>query len=108
MRIVTWNVNGIRSLIKEYGSIDCVFDKLKADVVCIQVVLLVLSLFEESRIGTNDITADLIPEGYDAFASSCTTNSGYAGVMTFVRVQSRPSKSYSSLKEYVSPASFLH
>lgn len=39
MRIVTWNVNGIRSLIKEYGSIDCVFDKLKADVVCIQVVL---------------------------------------------------------------------
>ena len=45
MRIVTWNVNGIRSLIKEYGSIDCVFDRLKADVVCIQVVLLFLSLF---------------------------------------------------------------
>ncbi len=45
MRIVTWNVNGIRSLIKEYGSIDCVFDKLKADVVCIQVVLLSLLSF---------------------------------------------------------------
>ena len=37
MRIVTWNVNGIRSLIKESKSIDSVFNKLNADIVCFQV-----------------------------------------------------------------------
>lgn len=37
MRIVTWNVNGIRSLIKESKSIDSVFEQLNADIVCFQV-----------------------------------------------------------------------
>lgn len=37
MRIVTWNVNGIRSLVKDSQSIDHVFSLLKSDVVCFQV-----------------------------------------------------------------------
>lgn len=37
MKIVTWNVNGLRSLIKEFGGIDNVFRVLDADIVCFQV-----------------------------------------------------------------------
>ncbi len=37
MRIVTWNVNGIRSLVKDSQSIERVFAQLKGDVVCFQV-----------------------------------------------------------------------
>ena len=44
MRIVTWNVNGLRSLIKEFGSIDNVFRILDADFVCFQVLSFLLEL----------------------------------------------------------------
>ena len=37
MRIVTWNVNGIRSLVKDSQSMERVFAQLKGDVVCFQV-----------------------------------------------------------------------
>ena len=40
MRIVTWNVNGLRSLIRSMGSIERVFSILDADIVCFQVGLL--------------------------------------------------------------------
>ena len=37
MRVVTWNVNGLRSLIRCLGNIDKIFSLLDSDIVCFQV-----------------------------------------------------------------------
>ena len=37
VKIVTWNVNGLRSLIRDYGNIENVLSQFDADIVCFQV-----------------------------------------------------------------------
>ena len=37
MKIATWNVNGLRSLIRDYGNIENIFGLFDADIVCFQV-----------------------------------------------------------------------
>lgn len=37
MRVSTWNVNGLRSLIHCLGNIDKIFSLLDSDIVCFQV-----------------------------------------------------------------------
>ncbi|CBK23625.2 uncharacterized protein [Blastocystis hominis] len=41
----------------------------------------------------SDISADCIPEGYDAFSSHCAHNGGYSGVITFLGSFSQHPKS---------------
>lgn len=42
MRVVSWNVNGLRSLIRTMGNIEKVFSVLDSDIVCFQVGVCVI------------------------------------------------------------------
>lgn len=42
----------------------------------------------------------MIPDGYDAFLSSCTFNKGYAGVITYTHLPILPKVAFTTLKEY--------
>ncbi|KAL2907098.1 DNA-(apurinic or apyrimidinic site) lyase 2 [Bienertia sinuspersici] len=83
LKIVTYNVNGIRQRIAQYGSLLKLLDSLDADIIC----------FQEIKVTRQELTADLImAEGYESFFS-CTRTSGkgrtgYSGVATFCRVKS--------------------
>ena len=75
-RIVSWNVNGIRALVKKEGSLKSIFDKLEADVICLQ----------ETKI-TPDLMEDQFRyvEGYESFWSFSKIKKGYSGVATFCK-----------------------
>ena len=108
MRIVTWNVNGLRSLIKDTQSIDNLFEQLNADVVCFQVESFGMHYYrQESRLSENEMRAEFIPSEYDVFMTFCTKNSGYAGVCTFVRRSLLPEKSYLSIQASCSYVEFI-
>ncbi|XP_019253135.1 PREDICTED: DNA-(apurinic or apyrimidinic site) lyase 2 isoform X2 [Nicotiana attenuata] len=84
MKIVTYNVNGLRPRIQQYGSLPKLLDSLDADIIC----------FQETKLSKHDLRADLVrAEGYESFFS-CTRTSdrgrsaGYSGVATFCRVKS--------------------
>ncbi|GFR24583.1 DNA-(apurinic or apyrimidinic site) lyase 2 [Trichonephila clavata] len=73
MKIVTWNVNGIRSMKK---NIDCVLSDLSADIAC----------FQETKISRGQIpeTTALI-EGYTSYFSYPRKQSGYSGVASYCK-----------------------
>ncbi|XP_052198019.1 DNA-(apurinic or apyrimidinic site) endonuclease 2 [Diospyros lotus] len=83
MKIVTYNVNGLRPRVSQFGSLRKLLDSLDADIIC----------FQETKLSRQDLTADLvITEGYECFFS-CTRTSdkgrvSYSGVATFCRVKS--------------------
>ncbi|XP_004287812.1 PREDICTED: DNA-(apurinic or apyrimidinic site) lyase 2 isoform X1 [Fragaria vesca subsp. vesca] len=83
MKIVTYNVNGLRPRIAQFGSLLKLLNSLDADVIC----------FQETKLRRQELTADLVmAEGYESFFS-CTRTSergraGYSGVATFCRVKS--------------------
>ncbi|KAJ4962717.1 hypothetical protein NE237_022656 [Protea cynaroides] len=83
MKIATYNVNGLRPRISQYGSLLKLLNSLEADIIC----------FQETKVARQDMTADLITaEGYESFFS-CTRTSdkgrvGYSGVATFCRINS--------------------
>ncbi|PIA57287.1 hypothetical protein AQUCO_00600194v1 [Aquilegia coerulea] len=84
MKIVTYNVNGLRPRIAQHGgSLLKLLNSLEADIIC----------FQETKLSREEVTADLImAEGYESFFS-CTYTSGrgrlgYSGVATFCRVNS--------------------
>ncbi|XP_062102577.1 DNA-(apurinic or apyrimidinic site) endonuclease 2 isoform X2 [Humulus lupulus] len=83
MKIVTYNVNGLRPRISQYGSLLKLLDSFDADIIC----------FQETKLRRQELTADLVmAEGYESFFS-CTRTSergrtGYSGVATFCRVNS--------------------
>ncbi|KAM1174365.1 DNA-(apurinic or apyrimidinic site) endonuclease 2 [Malus sylvestris] len=83
MKIVTYNVNGLRPRIAQFGSLLKLLNSLDADVIC----------FQETKLRRQELTADLVmAEGYESFFS-CTRTSergrtGYSGVATFCRVNS--------------------
>lgn len=81
---MTYNVNGLRPRIQQYGSLLKLLDSLDADIIC----------FQETKLSRYDLRADLVrAEGYESFFS-CTRTSdrgrsaGYSGVATFCRVKS--------------------
>ena len=47
----------------------------------------------------NDISSEFIPEGFDVFCCECVRNSGYAGVMTFVRENMLPGLVFDSISK---------
>ncbi|KAK6924489.1 Endonuclease/exonuclease/phosphatase [Dillenia turbinata] len=82
MKIVTYNVNGLRQRVTQFGSLLKLLQSLDADIVC----------FQEIKVFRQELTADLVmAEGYESFVS-CNRNSqrgrGYSGVATFCRVKS--------------------
>lgn len=83
MKIVTYNVNGLRPRIAQFGSLLKLLDSFDADIICIQ----------ETKLRRQELRADLvIADGYESFVS-CTRTSekgrtGYSGVATFCRVKS--------------------
>ncbi|KAE8010620.1 hypothetical protein FH972_006976 [Carpinus fangiana] len=83
MKIVTYNVNGLRSRISQFGSLHKLLNSFDADIIC----------FQETKLRRQELTADMaVAEGYESFFS-CTRTSdkgrtGYSGVATFCRVKS--------------------
>ncbi|XP_074556684.1 DNA-(apurinic or apyrimidinic site) endonuclease 2 [Curcuma longa] len=83
MKIVTYNVNGLRQRVAQHGSLLRLLTSLDADIIC----------FQETKLSRRELSVDLtMAEGYEAFVS-CTRTSkrgrlGYSGVATFCRVRS--------------------
>ncbi|XP_024977698.1 DNA-(apurinic or apyrimidinic site) lyase 2 isoform X2 [Cynara cardunculus var. scolymus] len=83
MKIATYNVNGLRPRISQYGSLRKLLDSLDSDIIC----------FQETKLSRQELRADAVSaDGYESFFS-CTRSlekgrTGYSGVATFCKVQS--------------------
>ncbi|XP_072286415.1 DNA-(apurinic or apyrimidinic site) endonuclease 2 [Pyxicephalus adspersus] len=78
MKIVSWNINGIRATrvgLKE------ILDSLDADVICLQETKVTRDLLDEPT---------AIMEGYNSYFSFSRTRSGYSGVATFCKNSATP------------------
>jgi len=79
MKIISWNVNGIRAMLKKLGdqNFSQLFERVGADVFC----------FQETRLTSLDQIPYAIQNipGYESFWSCCKTKKGYSGVATYVR-----------------------
>jgi len=80
LRLLSWNVNGIRRCIRKcgFGSLRAFLDALPADIVCLQ----------ETKVSKPDLDHELgCPEGWTAFysCSQVRSGNGYSGVATFCR-----------------------
>ncbi|KAG8050425.1 hypothetical protein GUJ93_ZPchr0009g1040 [Zizania palustris] len=82
VKIVTYNVNGLRPRVSQHGSLRRLLDALDADIIC----------FQETKLSRQDLSGDVImAEGYEAFISCNRSSKGrgaYSGVATFCRVTS--------------------
>ncbi|XP_010446826.1 PREDICTED: DNA-(apurinic or apyrimidinic site) lyase 2-like isoform X1 [Camelina sativa] len=83
MKIVTYNVNGLRQRVSQFDSLLKLLDSFDADIIC----------FQETKLRRQELTADLaIADGYESFFSCTRTcekgRTGYSGVATFCRVKS--------------------
>lgn len=76
-RIVSWNVNGLRSLAKnEYW--ETFLKAVKPDIFCLQ----------ETKANPDQLPeAMLSPAGYSAFFSSCQIKKGYSGVALYSKIE---------------------
>ncbi|KAK9867360.1 hypothetical protein WJX84_005602 [Apatococcus fuscideae] len=78
MRLVTWNINGLRAIIRrQFGSLTALLDSLEADIIC----------FQETKLTKADFDRDLaLIDGWHSFFSFYRHKSrGYSGVATFCR-----------------------
>ncbi|XP_009147422.1 DNA-(apurinic or apyrimidinic site) lyase 2 isoform X1 [Brassica rapa] len=83
MKIVTYNVNGLRQRVSQFDSLLKLLDSFDADIIC----------FQETKLRRQELTSDLtIADGYESFFSCTRTcekgRTGYSGVATFCRVKS--------------------
>jgi exonuclease III len=106
VRVATWNVNSLRSLLHYHpysqarDDLAPLFDEhLGADIVCLQETKLSLpaslasasSSSSSSSLASAASSSSSIPrhlamvKGYDAFFSCCKSRGGYSGVATYVR-----------------------
>lgn len=84
MKIVSWNVNGLRAIVKKLPSgLGAFFKDIGADIICLQ----------ESKITEKMLTDDLtqIP-GYEAFFATCKMKQGYSGVWYEVTTRFRSNR----------------
>lgn len=72
MKLVSWNVNGVRSVLKK-GLLDFM-EASGADVICLQ----------ETKAHPGDVQHIAWPRGYEAFWNSASKK-GYSGTVTFTR-----------------------
>ncbi|XP_029463171.1 DNA-(apurinic or apyrimidinic site) lyase 2 isoform X2 [Rhinatrema bivittatum] len=73
MRIVSWNINGIRA---NKAGLKGILDSLQADVICLQETKVTRDLLDEPT---------AIVEGYNSYFSFSRGRSGYSGVATFCK-----------------------
>lgn len=76
VRIVSWNVNGIRTL---QPTLKAALDTLDADIICLQ----------ETKISSNAAEQVCLVPGYHSFFSFCSVRVGYSGTATFTRTPSK-------------------
>ncbi|RHZ56701.1 hypothetical protein Glove_397g7 [Diversispora epigaea] len=84
MRLLTWNVNGLRSLTQyypwcEHKNFKTILDTLNADIIC----------FQETKITLErlDTSMAIIP-GYDTYFSFAKGKASYSGVAIYVKINS--------------------
>ncbi|PIR83011.1 exodeoxyribonuclease III [Candidatus Kaiserbacteria bacterium CG10_big_fil_rev_8_21_14_0_10_56_12] len=77
MKLVSWNVNGLRSLAKgEYW--EKFLREMKPDIFCLQ----------ETKANPDQLTKQFLsPAGYTAFFSSCQIKKGYSGVALYSKIE---------------------
>ncbi|XP_076022496.1 DNA-(apurinic or apyrimidinic site) endonuclease 2 [Genypterus blacodes] len=78
MKILTWNINGIRTF---RGSIKNILDSLDADIICVQETKVTRDLLDERT---------AIVDGYNSYFSFSRGRSGYSGVATFCKDSATP------------------
>ena len=88
MKIISWNVNGIRACAKK-GLLDFV-KKENADIFCIQ----------ETKAQIDQVEGDLKSLGYEHFLWSSAKRKGYSGVATFSKVKPLQIQTQFGFSEY--------
>ncbi|XP_063063647.1 DNA-(apurinic or apyrimidinic site) lyase 2 [Engraulis encrasicolus] len=78
MKIVTWNINGIRTF---KHAIKKTLDSFDADIICVQETKVTRDLLEERS---------AVVDGYNSYFSFCRGRSGYSGVATFCKDSATP------------------
>uniref|UniRef100_UPI0037E9034C DNA-(apurinic or apyrimidinic site) endonuclease 2 isoform X1 n=2 Tax=Semicossyphus pulcher TaxID=241346 RepID=UPI0037E9034C len=78
MKIVTWNINGIRTF---RGGIKKALDSLDSDIICVQETKVTRDLLDERT---------AIVEGYNSYFSYSRGRSGYSGVATYCKDSATP------------------
>ncbi|KAJ0036979.1 hypothetical protein NQD34_005656 [Periophthalmus magnuspinnatus] len=78
MKIVTWNINGIRTF---RSGIKKALDSLDADIICVQETKVTRDLLDERT---------AIVDGYSSFFSYSRGRSGYSGVATYCKDRATP------------------
>ncbi|XP_066499240.1 DNA-(apurinic or apyrimidinic site) lyase 2 [Hoplias malabaricus] len=78
MKIVTWNINGIRAF---KDGIKKALDSLDADIICVQETKVTRDLLDERT---------AVVDGYNAYFSFSRGRSGYSGVATFCKNTATP------------------
>ncbi len=77
MRIVSWNVNGLRSLAKD-NYWETFLKTAKPDIFCLQ----------ETKASPEQLSEEFLsPAGYSAFFSSCQVRKGYSGVAIYSKIE---------------------
>ncbi|MFZ1987703.1 MAG: exodeoxyribonuclease III [Minisyncoccia bacterium] len=77
MRIVSWNVNGLRSLGKN-GYWDAFLQATKPDIFCLQ----------ETKASPEQVPSELRdPKGFSSFFSSSVVKKGYSGVAIYSKIE---------------------
>ncbi|MEZ4103083.1 MAG: exodeoxyribonuclease III [Candidatus Paceibacterota bacterium] len=75
MKIISWNVNGIRANHKK-GAFDEMFKKHKPDILCLQ----------ETKASPDQLSKEILePKGYTSFFSSSKIKKGYSGVAIYTK-----------------------
>ncbi|CAI5733058.1 unnamed protein product [Peronospora destructor] len=77
LRLVTWNVNGLRAILQRLGqTLQQFLESLHAEIICLQ----------ETKLTRSELDQELVrPPGFDAYYSFCRQRGGYSGVVTFVK-----------------------
>lgn len=74
MKIISWNINGIRAGFKK-GSFNAIF-KFKPDILCLQ----------ETKAEVSQLTKEILePKGYTSYFSSSKIKKGYSGVAIYTK-----------------------
>ena len=95
MKIISWNVNGLRAIYKK-GFWEW-FEKIKADIVCLQ----------ETKIQEEQLSFDLVKlKNYSSFFNSASKK-GYSGVGVFSKKRPLSVKRKLGLKRFDSEGRFL-
>lgn len=95
MKILSWNVNGLRAVAKK-GFFDWV-KKTNSDIVCLQ----------ETKAQEKDLTSNLLnPQGYTAFFNSAVKK-GYSGVAVYTKQKPLRVKKKLGMKRFDEEGRFL-